>query len=151
MKAMLRKGTLIATASVMALVVSTVFSQIDQTIYYQYCVAQPDTSCFVPIEGAVDTVGRDVGALGGTFRFCLEVDTIDSGYAPIRVILVLDNSLSMCQNPGANGCCEIEGSDSSGNCMNNDPGDMRAEAAHVFVESLRALNPQSEVGVVVFL
>ena len=119
----------------------------DQKIWTQYCVASPDSTCFDPVNGAIDSVGRDVGELAGNFRFCLTVDTIDSGYAPVRVSLVLDNSRSMCENPGGN-CCVI--GDSSGECMNNDPDDKRIEAAHVFVDSLRALNPQSEVAVVIF-
>lgn len=150
MKAELKSGTLVALWSIIILGILPVFSQIDQTIYYQYCVARPDSSCFVPLEGAVDTVGRDVAALGGSFRICLELDTVDSGFAPVRVILVLDESRSMCHNPmdSADGCCTA--GDGTGNCMMNDPDDMRVQAAIAFVDSLAAKSPQSQIGVVAY-
>ncbi|MFN2221530.1 MAG: hypothetical protein ACK2UH_03185, partial [Candidatus Promineifilaceae bacterium] len=49
------------------------FYHVYASIYYQYCTASPDTSCFEPKEGAIDSVGRDVGALGGGFRICLQL------------------------------------------------------------------------------
>ncbi len=135
----------------MFIAASIVVGQIDQTIYYQYCVAFPDTSCFEPKNGAIDSVGRDVGALGGKFRICLQLDTIDSGFAPLRVLLVLDNSGSMCSHYGENNpdnCC-VPG-DGSGMCSKNDPENKRVEAAKMFVDSLRVLNPESEIGVIVY-
>lgn len=146
MKAVFGRSIRSIVAALIVMFISSVFSQVDQIIYYQYCVAKPDSVCFVPVEGAVDTVGLDVGALGGTFRFCLEVDTIDSGYAPIRVVLVLDESGSMCSHYGPNNCC-VEG-DGSGYCSKNDPGNKRVDAAIAFVDSLRTLSPESEVGVI---
>ncbi|MBN1306701.1 MAG: VWA domain-containing protein [Chitinispirillaceae bacterium] len=148
MKAAAIRSILIATSLLLGATVSSVFSQIDQTIWYQYCVAQPDTNCFEPQEGAVDSVGRDVGALGGSFRICLQLDTIDSGFAPLRVMLVLDNSGSMCNHYGPNNCC-VPG-DGSGECSRNDPFNKRVEAAKLFVDSLRVINPLSEVGVIVY-
>lgn len=49
-----------------------------------------------------------------------------SGDAPVRVVIVVDRSYSMCQNPSAGGCC-VEG-DGSNNCMMNDPDDLCARA-----------------------
>lgn len=148
MRSLIRK--LVSTAAGIFLILSTsaaIAQNIpDQKIWTQYCVASPDSTCFDPVDGVVDSVGRDVAELAGNFRFCLQVDTVDSGYAPVRVSLVLDNSRSMCENPGS---CSCTG-DSTNNCMNNDPENKRVEAAHVFVNSLRVLNPQSEVAVVVF-
>jgi hypothetical protein len=139
-------GSMYSAATIFTILfISTVLSQVDQTIYYQYCVARPDTVCFEPFEGEVDTVGLDVGALGGTFRFCLTIDTIDSGYAPIRVMLVLDESGSMCGTVWGN-CCTA--GDGSGYCMQNDPTNKRVEAALAFVDSLRVASPESEVGVI---
>lgn len=146
MKSGLKKGIFIA--GVISILSFSLVGQIDQKIYYQYCVIRPDTSCFVPVEGAVDTVGVDVGALGGSFRFCLQVDTVDSGYAPVRVILVIDKSYSMCRNPPDSQCCTA--GDGSGNCMMNDPYDMRIKAALAFVDSLAIKSPTSEVGVVLY-
>ncbi|MBN1577629.1 MAG: hypothetical protein JW913_13805 [Chitinispirillaceae bacterium] len=148
MKTTVIRSILIATGTILGAMVSSVFGQIDQTIWYQYCVAEPDTTCFEPKEGVIDSVGRDVSALGGTFRFCLQLDTIDSGYAPVRVVLVLDESGSMCQNPGdsIDGCCTT--GDGTGNCMMNDPDDMRVQAAITFVDSLAAKSPESQIGVV---
>ena len=138
-----------AIAIAICIFAGAVFPQNNQNIIFQYCTIHPQDKCFDPVEGAVDTVGRDVSELGGDYRFCLKIDTIDAGFAPVRVILVLDNSLSMCQNPGGRtGCCVV--GDSSGECMNNDPDDKRIEAARIFVDSLRALNQHSEVGVVIF-
>ena len=145
MKAMFGRSMYSAAVVFSILFISSVFSQIDQTIYYQYCVAKPDSVCFQPVEGAVDTVGLDVGALGGSFRFCLTVDTIDSGYAPIRVMLVLDHSGSMCGTLWGCSCAEGDG---SGYCMQNDPTNKRVDAAKAFVDSLRFVSPESEVGVI---
>ncbi|MBN1757780.1 MAG: VWA domain-containing protein [Chitinispirillaceae bacterium] len=141
-----KSGILLLTSLLLFSMTAGVSGQVDQTIYFQYCVAQPDTSCFEPNEGALDSVGRDVAALGGTFRFCLQLDTIDSGYAPIRVIMVLDESGSMCEN--SNQCC-TEG-DGTNNCMLNDPTNQRVAAAHLFVDSLRAKSPESQVGIVIY-
>lgn len=147
----LKKGILFTF--VLIACATIISAQVKNDIYFKYCEVHPQMQCFNPVAGAVDSVGRDVSQLGGGFTFCLKIDTLSSGFAPVRVVLVLDNSLSMCQNPGGGaggtgGCCVV--GDSSGECMNNDPDDKRVEAAHVFVDSLRALNPQSEVGVVVF-
>ncbi len=125
-----------------------VYSQNNQSIWWKYCEAHPRDVCFNPIEGAVDTVGRNVFELGGTYRFCLAVDSINSGFAPVRVIIVLDNSGSMCSHYGATGCC-VPG-DGSGMCSRNDPDNKRVDAAKMFVDSLRTINPLSEVGVLVF-
>ncbi|MBN1760711.1 MAG: VWA domain-containing protein [Chitinispirillaceae bacterium] len=124
------------------------FAQNNQEIYFKYCTVHPRAECFNPIDGAVDSVGRDVIELGGGYRFCLAIDSVDAGYAPLRVILVLDNSGSMCFGPGAMGCCE-EG-DGTDSCMYNDPGNKRVEAAKTFVDSLRAKSVNSEIGVVVY-
>lgn len=123
-------------------------NQPDQKIYQQYCVASPDSTCFDPVNGAVDSVGNDVAELGGDFRFCLEVDTVDSGYAPLRVILVLDNSGSMCTHYGPDNCCEA--GDGSGFCSKNDPANKRVDAAVAFVNNLSTMSPESEVGVISF-
>jgi hypothetical protein len=144
MKTPFEKGSALFLTFLLFSLLTGVSGQPNQTIYTQYCVARPDTSCFQPVNNAVDSVGRDVSAIGGNFRFCLELDTVDTGYAPIRVILLLDRSGSMCDNSGP--CC-VDG-DSSGLCMYNDPTNQRILAAHNFVDSLRARSPESEVGIV---
>ncbi|MCX7727495.1 MAG: VWA domain-containing protein, partial [Chitinispirillaceae bacterium] len=130
------------------ILMQVIFAQDNKDIYFKYCVAHPKDACFNPRQGAVDTVGRDVAELGGGYLFCLKIDTVNAGVAPIRVVLVIDRSYSMCRNPDANNCC-VEG-DGSGNCMKNDPNDMRIKAAQTFVDSLAAKSPQSEIGVVPF-
>jgi hypothetical protein len=123
------------------------FAQNNNDIYFKYCEVRPRPACFDPVAGSVDSVGRDVKELGGNYQFCFAIDSVNAGFAPIRVVLLLDRSGSMCdQNAGA--CC-TEG-DGSGLCMYNDPTDQRVEAAHLFVDSLRAKNKKSEVGVVIF-
>ena len=114
------------------------------------CLIVPDTVRFNPIDGDVVTVGKEVSALGGTFKFYLEIDTLYPAYASIRVILAIDRSASMCINPtdSVNGCCS--NGDGSGNCMMNDPTNIRIEAAHRFVDSLAYRDPMSEVGVIAF-
>jgi hypothetical protein len=149
MKATVKKGLHgAALFFFLAALSSSVFSQIDQTIYYQYCTAEPHKGCFVPVEGSLDSVGRDVATLGGSFRFCLALDTIDSGYAPIRVLLVLDKSGSMCEHYGPGRCCVV--GDSSGMCSKNDPTNKRVDAANEFVDSLRKKSPLSQIGVLVY-
>lgn len=106
-----------------------VSAQINQDIYYKYCVATPDTACFEPFSGAVDTVGRDVGELGGGYRFCLAMEEVGGGTAPIQVVISIDKSQSM---------------------RTNDPSDMRTAAAHDFVDSLKARAPKSYVGSSIF-
>ncbi len=128
-------------------IASIVSGQVAPASLDHYCVAQPDTTCFELNEGSVDTVGRNAYALGGTFRFCPGGDSAD--VAGIRVILVLDQSFSMCGNNRDPASCCAAG-DSSGNCMMNDPNDKRIEAAHRFVDSLAERDPWSEVGVVAF-
>lgn len=127
---------------------AVISGQDDQNTRYQYCVARPDTTCFEPVNGTIDSVGRDVAALGGAFRFCLEIDTIGEGSSPIRVILLLDKSGSMCAQKNRDNidCCTP--GDGSKLCMDNDPTDQRIEAAHRFVDNLKAMSPGSEVGVV---
>ncbi|MBN1577403.1 MAG: hypothetical protein JW913_12670, partial [Chitinispirillaceae bacterium] len=93
-------------------------------------------------------MGRDVFELGGGYRFCLKIDTVDAGFAPLRVAIVLDKSYSMCQNPRAGICC-VDGIDSD-SCMMNDPTDKRVVGAQAFVDSLAAKSPKSEVGVVTY-
>ncbi len=66
---------------------------------------------------------------------------------PVRMILLLDCSGSMCDD-FANQCC-AEG-DGSGLCMFNDPTNQRVEAAHRFIDSLRLKMPEAEVSVIVF-
>jgi hypothetical protein len=68
---------------------------------------------------------------------------------PLRVILCIDASGSMCENYGPGRCCTA--GDSSGFCSRNDPTNMRIEASHRFIDSLRAYVSASEVGVVQFL
>ncbi len=122
-------------------------AQSNMGIHFKYCEVRPHLNCFNPVPGAVDTVGRNVFELGGGFKFCLKIDTVDAGFAPIRVVLVLDQSYSMCRNPRGD-CCTA--GDSSNNCMMNDPNDMRIVAAHAFVDSLVKKSPNSSVGVVVY-
>ncbi|MBN1307924.1 MAG: hypothetical protein JXA18_08410 [Chitinispirillaceae bacterium] len=125
-------------------------AQNNMQIYLKYCTIRPHDACFSePVEGAVDTVGRNVFDLGGTYRFCLDIDSINSGFAPVRVILVLDNSGSMCFQYGPDRCC-VPG-DGSGMCSRNDSTNQRVVAAKLFVDSLRAISPLSEVGVMVFV
>ncbi|MBN1578708.1 MAG: hypothetical protein JW913_19245 [Chitinispirillaceae bacterium] len=123
-------------------------AQTNQEIYYKYCVARPHPNCFNPVPGAVDSVGRDVFELGGGYRFCLKIDTVDAGFAPIRVVIVLDKSYSMCQNPRMGVCCDS--GDGTDNCMMNDPTDQRVVGAQAFVDSLAAKSRNSEVGVVTY-
>jgi|GEM_PF-3094815 len=126
--------------------ISGIMAQNNDPIYFKYCTIHPDDNCFEPLSGAVDTVGRDIYELGGGYRFCLKLDTVDAGFAPIRVALVLDKSYSMCRNAGV--CC-TDG-DGTGNCMMNDPFDQRIKGAQLFVDSLAAKSPRSEVGVVAY-
>lgn len=148
MKTPFEKGSVLFLMFLLFSLFTGVSGQPNQTIYTQYCVARPDTSCFQPVNNAVDSVGRDVSAIGGNFRFCLELDTVDTGFAPIRVTLLLDRSGSMCEQNSNRNCCTP--GDGTGLCMYNDPTDQRVAAAHQFVDSLRAKSPQSEVGVVVY-
>ncbi len=75
-------------------------------------------------------------------------DTNNPISTSVRIIIVIDESASMCQNPAAGNCCtEGDGSDS---CMMNDPDDIRIQAAQMFVDSLAARSPVSQVGVVTF-
>ncbi len=146
MKTSFEKGSALFLTLLLFSFLTGVSGQPNQTIYTQYCVARPDTTCFQPANNAVDSVGRDVSAIGGNFRFCLELDTVDTGYAPIRVILLLDRSGSMCDDDGP--CC-VDG-DGTGLCMYNDPTNQRILAAHNFIDSLRARSPESEVGIVLY-
>ncbi len=124
------------------------FAQNNNDIYFKYCEVRPRPACFDPVAGTIDSVGRDVKELGGNYQFCFAIDSVNVGFAPIRVVLLLDRSGSMCEQ-NTNGACCTEG-DGSGLCMYNDPTDQRVEAAHLFVDSLRAKNNKSEVGVVIF-
>lgn len=113
----------------LAMLFSVVSAQSDQEIYFKYCVATPDTECFNPVSGAVDTVGRDVGELGGGYRFCLPVEAVDAGAEPVQIVIAIDKSVSMTWN---------------------DPTDMRTLAAHVLVDSLKSKSPESYVGSAIF-
>lgn len=124
--------TIVAIALAIGLVAGSAFSQISQDILFKYCIATPDTECFNPASGKVDTVGRDVEALGGGYRFCLPIEEIGGDAGPVQVVIAIDRSQSMTGNNG------------------NDPQDMRAKAAHAFVDSLKEKAPDSYVGSVIF-
>lgn len=65
-----------------------------------------------------------------------------------RVILCIDASGSMCRQYSPENCC-VPG-DGSGYCAMNDPDNIRTTGAHYFVDSLRACDPESQVGVLTF-
>lgn len=119
---------IVSAGVLFTLLFSIASAQTDQEIYFKYCVATPDTECFDPISGVIDTVGRDVGALGGGYRICLPI-AVNTSIPPVQVVIALDRSGSM---------------------DNNDPDNMRCVAAHTFVDSLLARAPESYVGSVVF-
>jgi len=78
------------------------------------------------------TVGRDVENLGNVYRMCLNVDSVISDSKPVRVVLALDRSSSMCAY------------------ATNDPNDIRILAAHLFIDSLASRSPESQVGIMPF-
>jgi hypothetical protein len=96
------------------------------------------------------TISAQAERNSGNVYFAAPDDRMVAGNAPVRVVLIIDRSYSMCANPSdsVNGCCTA--GDGSGNCMMNDPEDRRIEAAHWFVDSLAANSPESQVGVVAY-
>ena len=98
------------------------------------CVLASDTArCYTSDKG-IYSVGREVMELGDAFRLCLRNDTVVTRPKPVRVILVLDKSGSMC---GSAGCA-------------NDAGDRRIYAARLFLDRLAVANPRSEFGLVLY-
>ncbi len=96
------------------------------------CVVSQDTSSCYQFGPKTYTVGRDVESLGNLYRMCLSVDSVISESKPVRVVLALDRSSSMCR------------------FATNDPNDTRILAAHQFVDSLASRSPESQVGIMPF-
>ena len=93
------------------------------------CVISFDTTrCFTVNDSVPIQVGLQVTKLDESFRFCL-TDQIFSGVSPIQVVIAIDRSGSM---------------------DDNDPKNMRCQAAHDFVDDLNSKSPGSYVGSVVF-
>lgn len=83
------------------------------------------------------------------FSSIVAKNNADKSYIHTRVMLCIDASGSMCENFGPGNCC-VPG-DSSGMCSKNDSENKRIEGAHLFIDSLRACDPESEVGVITFV
>jgi hypothetical protein len=83
-------------------------------------------------------VGKEVTLLSDLYTFCTNIKVIQSGI-PARIILVLDNSGSMCQEvtscPGAS---------------MNDPTNKRVDGANAFVDSVASRCGNCEIGVIVY-
>jgi hypothetical protein len=92
--------------------------------------------CFNEMTVHAFEVGKEVASLGGVLSFCTNFKILsDRGRA--RIILVLDNSASMCQ--------EVT---SCAGASNNDPTNKRIFAAMTFVDSLAGMCPDCQVGVI---
>ncbi len=109
-------------------------AQYNQRIPFRVCELAADTSrCLALRADSAYVVSSNVTTLGDLFRLCMEADTLHAGAEPVRVILAIDNSGSMCTV-----------------AQPNDPTDQRIAAAHAFLDSLAARSPESELGVVIF-
>jgi hypothetical protein len=76
-------------------------------------------------------VGKEVTSLGDLYKFCTKILSAVQG-KPSRIVLVLDNSSSMCQDE------------------KNDPGNVRVIAANAFVDSVANNCIDCEIGVIVY-
>ena len=109
-------------------------AQTGQRVPSKYCTLSIDTSqCFQLTNRYTLPVGENVVLSNNQLRLCLDVDTVNVGTMPIRVVLAIDFSGSMCSNTG------------------NDPTNQRLLAAHSFIDSLARRNPNSEAGIVTFV
>ncbi|MDD5675271.1 MAG: hypothetical protein PHC61_13965, partial [Chitinivibrionales bacterium] len=102
------------------------------------------TWCFSIDSATPITVGKNIAGLGTTYHFCLSYDSSAGATRPIRIILALDQSGSMCMDGNTNGNTMCAG------IALNDPTDKRIEASKSFVDVLKSEQPTSEIGVVRF-
>ena len=106
-------------------------SQNNQLVPTPVCGLAADTSTCFDLRNQTITVGREVTSLGDLYKFCTKLLSSFEG-KPSRIVLVLDNSGSMCGNNG------------------NDPQSVRVTAANAFVDSVAANCSQCEIGVIVY-
>ncbi len=119
----------------MVLLSLAVYADFDRRIPVEACGLTSDTSiCYYDGNRTV-TVGRDVNTLRNLFRICLSIDTLEGVIKPLRVVLAVDGTSSMCRD---------------GAKFHNDIYDMRIEAANLFIDSLAQRSRESEVGLVAF-
>ena len=109
----------------------TVHAQNNQLVPTPVCGLVADTSACFDLRNQTITVGREVTSLGDLYKFCTRLLSSFEG-KPSRIVLVLDNSGSMCGNSG------------------NDPTNVRVTAANAFVDSVANSCPLCEIGVVVY-
>lgn len=137
----MKKGGVRTGPAIVLLVASLYISanaQALQLIPTKECTFTYDSSaCFTVEPGVTYTIGKDVVWLDEIYRFCLQSVTQKVGGNPVRVVLALDKSNSMCGEPP-----NCEGS------MKNDTANKRIDAAHLFVENLRVVSPTSELAIV---
>ncbi len=109
-------------------------AQYNRRIPARNCAVRSDTAhCFS--SGASLRVSREVQTLQSLYRLCLGADTLHSHIRPLRVILAIDQTGSMCNNAAHE---------------HNDVNDKRILAAHLFVDSLARQYSESQVGTVRF-
>lgn len=128
----------IGIIAVLLVLSASAVAQYNQRVPFQTCELIADTAQCLETSGDTIKVGASVATLGELFRVCMKADTTTQGGQPIRVILAIDHSGSMCTTHD------------NGTKPPNDPDDRRIEAAHAFVDSLAARSPGSEVGIVRF-
>jgi hypothetical protein len=123
-------------ACIAAVIVGTVAvsAQYDRRLPASSCEMQSDTSvCFAGSGEA--RVSREVLTLRSLYRLCLGVDTSHAQARPLRLVLAIDRTGSMCNDEPHE---------------HNDVEDKRILASHLFVDSLARRNPHSEVGTLLF-
>ncbi|MBD3243398.1 MAG: hypothetical protein GF331_22600 [Chitinivibrionales bacterium] len=126
------------SAALLVLLSASAMAQYNQRVPFQTCELVADTAQCLEAAGDTIKVGASVATLGELFRVCMQADTTTKGGQPIRVVLAIDHSGSMCTWH------------SNGTIPPNDSTDRRIVAAHAFVDSLAARSPGSEVGIVRF-
>ena len=95
------------------------------------CFLAPDTNKCFSLATQTITVGKEVTSLGDLYKFCTQILSTVQGQ-PSRIVLVLDNSSSMCADE------------------KNDPTNVRVIAANAFVDSVANHCPACEIGVIVY-
>jgi hypothetical protein len=95
------------------------------------CFLAPDTNKCFSLATQTIMVGKEVTSLGDLYKFCTQILSTVQGQ-PSRIVLVLDNSSSMCEDE------------------RNDPANVRVIAANAFVDSVANHCPACEIGVIVY-
>lgn len=106
-------------------------------------------NCIEIINGRHYSIRHDLYVAMDTLRFCTDLDCDSISPAPeTRMVIVLQNSPGLCANPSPEECCTA--GDGSGNCARNDPGDIRIDILHEFIDSIRTMYSNVRIGLIIY-